>query len=63
MKLFIYNFHGEIIESNEAFTAEIRAKTRECFENGDPMSRQVIDGDKITNEKYYNGIWLKPVNE
>lgn len=58
MKLFIYNFHGEIIESNEAFPAHVRAKIRECEANGEPMSRQVIDGDKIINEKRFNGIWL-----
>lgn len=59
-KLFVYNFNGDIVEifGKEAFNDEIRRKTRECYENGEPMSRQVIDGEKISNEKYFAGIWL-----
>ena len=58
MKLFIYNFNGDIYETATAFDDTYRAKKAQAITNGEPFSRQVIDGDKITNEYYHNGIWL-----
>jgi hypothetical protein len=58
MKLFIYNFHGDIYETTTAFDATYRAKKAEAIANGESFSRQVVDGDKVTNEVYRNGIWL-----
>ena len=58
MKLFVYNFYGDIYETTEAFDDTYRAKKREAEANGEPFSRQVIDGDKITSQHYVNGIWL-----
>lgn len=58
MKTFIYNFYGDIYETNVAFDDTYRAKKAEAIANGEPFSRQVIDGNKITNEYYCNGIWI-----
>jgi hypothetical protein len=58
MKTFIYNFNGIIHETTEAFDDTYRQLKAECVANGEPFSRQVIDGNKITNETYHNGIWL-----
>jgi hypothetical protein len=58
MKLFVYNFNGTIYETDTPFDATYSKLKAECVANGEPFSRQVIDGDKITNETYLNGIWL-----
>jgi hypothetical protein len=59
MKLFVYNFGGEIYESNEAFDDTCRAKLRQARANGEPITRQVIDGDKVSNQRYHPaGIFL-----
>lgn len=58
MKLFVYNFNGETYETTEAFDSTYRKMRDNAITNGEPFSRQVINGDKITNEKYVNGIWL-----
>ena len=58
-KLFIYNFNGDIYETTTAFDDTYRAKKREAVANGEPFSRQVVQGDKITNEVFVNGIWLR----
>lgn len=57
MKLFVYNFNGTIYETNTAFDDTYRKLKAECVVNGEPFSRQVIDGDTIINETYHNGIW------
>ena len=59
MKLFVYNFYGTIHETTTAFDDTYRKLKAECEANGEPFSRQVIDGDKITDEIYCNGIWIK----
>jgi hypothetical protein len=58
MKTFIYNFNGDIYETNTAFDATYRAKKKEAEVNGESFTRQVVDGNKITNEIYVNGIWI-----
>ena len=58
MKTFIYNFNGDIYETNTAFDATYRAKKKEAETNGESFTRQVVDGNKITNEIYVNGIWI-----
>lgn len=58
MKTFIYNFNGNIYETTTAFDATYRTKKAEAIANGEPFSRQVVDGAKITNEIYRNGIWI-----
>lgn len=60
MKTFIYNFNGDIYETKVAFDDTYRAKKAEALANGEPFSRQVIKGDKITNEIYLKdaGIWV-----
>lgn len=57
-KLFIYNFNGTIYETTEAFDDNYRKLKAECMANGEPISRQVVKGDKITNQYYTDGIWL-----
>jgi hypothetical protein len=58
-KLFIYNFNGEHYESTEAFNPYIRAQLRAAVISGEPVSRQVIDGQKVLNERYHPaGIFL-----
>jgi hypothetical protein len=59
MKLFVYNFNGDIYETTTAFDDTYRAKKAQAIANGEPFSRQVVDGDKITDEYYYNGMWLR----
>lgn len=58
MKLFVYNFGGTIYETTTAFDDTYRKLKAECEANGEPYSRQVIDGNKITDEIYFNGIWI-----
>lgn len=58
MKYFVYNFNGTIYETTTAFDDTYRQLKAECVANGEPFSRQVVDGDKTTNETYHNGIWL-----
>ena len=59
MKTFIYNFNGYIHETNTAFDDTYRQLMREARANGEKVTRQVIDGDKITNQYYHEaGIWL-----
>ena len=58
MKTFIYNFNGDIYETNTAFDATYRAKKKEAEANGESFTRQVVDGNKITNEIYVNGFWI-----
>lgn len=59
---FVYNFNGEIYETNEAFDSTYRAKMRECLENGEPVSRQMIDNltGRIYNQYYSKAgcVWL-----
>ena len=57
-KLYIYNFNGRIHESYEAFDDTYRALKREAVANGEPFSRQVICGEKISNQIYKNGVWI-----
>ena len=57
-KLFIYNFNGFIYETNVAFDDTYRELKQKAIANGEPFSRQVVKGDKITNEIYINGMWL-----
>ena len=62
-KLFIYNFHGYIYESHEAFDSTYRQLMREAKANGEKVTRQVICGDKISNQYYHpGGIWLDEEN-
>jgi hypothetical protein len=59
MKLFVYNFYGTIYETTEAFDDTYRKLMAEAKANGEPVSRQVVDGDKVTNEIYHPaGIWI-----
>lgn len=59
MKTYIYNFNGETYETHDPFDATYRAKKAEAVANGEPFSRQVIDGDKVISEKYLPaGIWI-----
>jgi hypothetical protein len=58
MKMFVYNFNGVIYETTTAFDDTYRKLKAECVANGEPMSRQVISGDKVTDETYHNGIWF-----
>ena len=58
MKTFIYNFNGTIYETNEAFDSTYRAMKKEAVANGEPFTRQIVCGEKITNQHYTNGIWL-----
>ena len=57
--LFVYNFNGDIYETYEPFDETYRAKKKEAIANGEPFSRQEIKGDRIINQYYANGIWLK----
>jgi hypothetical protein len=58
-KLFIYNFNGEHYESTEAFNPYIRAQLRAAVISGEPVTRQVIDGQEVLNERYHPaGIFL-----
>lgn len=57
--LFIYNFNGDIYETYEAFDATYRAKRNEALANNEPFSRQVVKGDKVINEYYDNGVWMR----
>ena len=58
-KMYVYNFNGTIHETTEPFDDTYRKLKAECVANGEPFSRQVIDGDKIINQKYHPaGIWL-----
>ena len=59
MKYFVYNFNGYIYETTTAFNDTYRQLMREARVNGEKVTRQVIDGDKITNQYYHEaGIWL-----
>ena len=59
MKTFIYNFNGDIYETTTAFDATYRAKMTEAKANGETVTRQVIDGNKVVNEYYHPaGIWM-----
>ena len=59
MKTFIYNFNGHIYETNVAFDDTYRQLMREAKANGETVTRQVVDGNKIINEYYHSaGIWL-----
>ena len=58
MKTYIYNFNGTIYETTTAFDNTYRKLKAECIANGEPFSRQVVEGNKVTNETYHNGIWL-----
>jgi hypothetical protein len=59
MKHFIYNFNGTIHETTTAFDDTYYKLMREAKANGEAVTRQVIDGDKVTNEYYHPaGIWL-----
>ena len=58
MKMFVYNFNGIIYETTTAFDDTYRKLKAECVANDEPMSRQVIDGEKIINETYCNGAWF-----
>ena len=57
-KLFRYNFNGEIYETSNAFDEVYYIKSKEIKASGKSMSRQVITGNEIINEVYYNGVWL-----
>ena len=63
MKYFVYNFNGTIHETTIAFDDTYRQLKAECVANGEPFSRQVVDGDKVINETYRNGIWGVWVDE
>ena len=58
MKTYIYNFNGTIYETTTAFDDTYRKLKAECIANGEPFSRQVVEGNKVTNETYHTGIWL-----
>ena len=59
MKTFIYNFNGYIYESHEAFDDTYRQLMREAKANGETVTRQVVDGNKVTDQYYHPaGIWL-----
>ena len=58
MTTYIYNFYGTIYETNEPFDETYRKLMREAKANGEPVSRQVIKGERITNERYINGMWF-----
>ena len=58
MKTFIYNFGGHIYETTTAFDDTYRQLKKEAEANGESISRQVVDGSKISNQHYCNGIWL-----
>lgn len=58
MKLFVYNIGGYIYESNEAFDSTYRQLKAEALANGETITRQVVDGDKVTDEVYRNGCWI-----
>jgi hypothetical protein len=59
MKTFIYNFHGYIHETNEAFDDTYRQLMREAKANGETVTRQVVDGNKVIDQYYHPaGIWL-----
>lgn len=59
MKTFIYNFNGDIYETTTAFDTTYRAKMVEAKANGETVTRQVIDGNKVVNEYYHPaGIWM-----
>ena len=58
-KLFIYNFNGTIYETTTAFDDTTRKLKAKCEANGEPFSRQVVNGDKVTDEYFHPmGIWL-----
>ena len=59
MKTYIYNFHGYIHETHEAFDDTYRQLMREAKANGEKVTRQVVDGNKVTDQYYHPaGIWL-----
>ena len=58
-KMFVYNFNGYIYETTVAFDDTYRRLKADALANGESFSRQVIAGDKITNEKYINGVWMR----
>ena len=59
MKLFIYNFNGTIYETATAFDDIYYKLKAECIANGEPFSRQIVNGDKVVNEYYHPaGVWL-----
>ena len=59
MKTFIYNFHGYIYETNEAFDDTYRQLMREAKANGKIVTRQMVDGNKAPDQYYHPaGIWL-----
>ena len=57
-KLFVYNFGGYIYESHEAFDSTYRTLRNDALANGETITRQVVCGDKISNEVYRNGCWI-----
>ena len=59
MKLYVYNFDGETYETYEPFDDTYRKMKAECVAQGKPFSRQVINGEKIINEKYTCGAWIE----
>ena len=58
MKNFVYNFGGMIYETTIPFDENYRKMKAECIANGEPFYRQEIDGEKIVNQVYVNGIWI-----
>lgn len=59
VKKYVYNFNGTVYETTEAFDDTYRKLKAEAVKNGEPFSRQVIDGDKIINQRYNPaGIWV-----
>ncbi len=59
MKTYIYNFNGYIHETNTAFDDTYRQLMREAKANGETVTRQVVDGNKVTDQYYHPaGIWL-----
>ena len=59
MKTYIYNFNGHIHETNTAFDDTYRQLMREARANGEKVTRQVVDGNKVTDQYYHEaGIWL-----
>lgn len=58
MKYFVYNFGGQIYETTTAFDDTYRTLRNQALENGEVITRQVVDGDKVNNEYYHNGMWL-----
>ncbi len=59
MKTYIYNFNGYIHETNTSFDDTYRQLMREAKANGETVTRQVVDGNKVTDQYYHPaGIWL-----